>query len=182
MPKWHFLVEQICQIIYGVYMESESKLLKIRQTYGLTQKQAASVLGVPLRTFIRYETSENYGSPMKRFAMVESLKREFEVNESKGLLDVDVIHDKLNKLFGGKYMGQIDFCYLFGSYAKGYATESSDVDLCICTPLSGLKFVGLSESIREELCKKVDLISFASLSKNPELLREIMKDGIKIYG
>ena len=72
--------------------------------------------------------------------------------------------------------------YLFGSYAKGYATETSDVDLCISTSLTGLNFVALSEDIREELNKKIDLIRFSNLENNLELIGEIMKDGIKIYG
>ena len=25
----------------------------------------------------------------------------------------------------------VEYCYLFGSYAKGYATDGSDVDICI---------------------------------------------------
>jgi len=71
---------------------------------------------------------------------------------------------------------------LFGSYAKGYAKENSDIDLCVSTNLTGLRFVGLSEAIRDVLHKRIDLIRFNNLSDNFELVSEIMKDGIKIYG
>ena len=71
---------------------------------------------------------------------------------------------------------------LFGSYAKGYAGDESDVDLCVCTSLTGLAFVGLIEELRLALHKKVDLLRLSDISDNLDLLKEIMKDGIKIYG
>ena len=70
---------------------------------------------------------------------------------------------------------------MFGSYAKGYAKDTSDVDLCVSTELGGLDFAGLSESIRNTLNKRVDLIRFNNLSNNFDLINEIMKDGVKIY-
>lgn len=60
--------------------------------------------------------------------------------------------------------------------------ESSDVDLLIATPASGMRFYDLVESIREGLLKKVDVLNFEQLHNNPELMNEILKDGIKIYG
>ena len=71
--------------------------------------------------------------------------------------------------------------FLFGSYAKGSATESSDVDLLIATNLSGLKYYGMVEALREKLHKKVDALDFGQLKNNPELLNDILKDGIRIY-
>ena len=71
--------------------------------------------------------------------------------------------------------------YLFGSYAKGYAKENSDVDLCVSTDLTGLRFVGLSGELREELKKKVDLLRLSDIQNNYELINEVMQDGIKIY-
>ena len=82
-----------------------------------------------------------------------------------------------------KYLNyEIEFCYLFGSYAKGKATPESDVDLLISTEVSGLKFYGLVEEIRTALHKKVDVLNLNQLTDNPELTKEILKDGIKIYG
>ena len=114
--------------------------------------------------------------------MIQRLVDQCEITEDKGLLTIEQIRDALVPLFEHSYKGQIEFCYLFGSYAKGYAKENSDVDLCISTTLSGLKFAGLSENIRAVLHKRVDLIRFSNLNDNLELLGEIMKDGIKVYG
>ena len=62
------------------------------------------------------------------------------------------------------------------------AKGNSDVDLYISSSLTGLRFVGLIEKIRQTLCKKVDLIRSSELENNIELVNEILKVGIKIYG
>ncbi|RKW34506.1 MAG: nucleotidyltransferase domain-containing protein, partial [Lachnospiraceae bacterium] len=77
---------------------------------------------------------------------------------------------------------KVNFCYLFGSYAKGKAREDSDVDLLISADIKGLKFYGLVEDIRASLHKKVDALDVAQLKDNLELIEEVLKDGIKIYG
>ena len=76
----------------------------------------------------------------------------------------------------------VNFCYLFGSYAKEKAKPSSDVDLLISVNVKGLKFYGLVEELRTALHKKVDVLDINQLKNNMELIQEILKDGIKIYG
>ena len=157
-------------------------LLETRNKYKLSQINAATLLDMPVRTYIRYEKDDNYGDALKRKMMIETLNEKCEITEDKGVLTIEQIKKSLISLFESEYKGQIEFCYLFGSYAKGYVNESSDVDLCVSTILKGLDFVGLSESIRQVLSKRVDLIRLSNLGNNLELLNEIMKDGIKIYG
>ena len=77
---------------------------------------------------------------------------------------------------------QIPAIYLFGSYAKGMATPASDVDLLVCTTVTGLQFFGLVEELRERLKKKVDVLDQRQIEENSGLIHEILKDGIKIYG
>lgn len=153
-----------------------------RIKYQLTQLEAATILGIPKRTYRRYETDEKYGSEIKRKMFTMTLNDYCEITETKGILSIDKIKNALTELFDNEYKNQIEFCYLFGSYAKGYPKDSSDVDLCVATKLTGLKFAGLSEAIRESLRKKIDLVRFSNLENNFELVNEIMKDGIKIYG
>ena len=156
-------------------------LLNTRTQYGLSQIEAASILNMPVRTFIRYEKDDSYGNELKRSMMIRTLIEKCEITETKGLLTIEQIKNTLTNVFEERYKGQIEFCYLFGSYAKGYAKESSDVDLCVSTSLTGLRFAGLSEAIRQALHKNIDLIRFSNLDNNLELINEIMKDGIKIY-
>lgn len=157
-------------------------LLETRNKYHLSQVLAAKSLNIPVRTYIRYECDNNYGSSLKRESMIKLLIDKYEITEDKGLLSIEEIKNSLSSLFENEYKNQIDFCYLFGSYAKGYAKENSDVDLCVATSLTGLAFAGLSESIRNVLNKRIDLIRFSNLKNNLDLIKEIMKDGIKIYG
>ena len=58
----------------------------------------------------------------------------------------------------------------------------SDIDLLIDTEVTGLDFFGLIEELRQSLHKKIDLLKINQLDNNQELLKEILKDGIKIYG
>ena len=74
------------------------------------------------------------------------------------------------------------YCYLFGSYAKGKASGSRDVDLLISAKVIGLKYDELVERLREALHKKVDMLDTKQLLKNEALLNEVLKEGIRIYG
>jgi len=157
-------------------------LLEIRTEYGLSQIEAAKIVNVPVRTFRRYETDDSYGSDIKRSAFISAIEKHCEITEEKGLLTIDQIKNKLTALFDGEYKGQIELCYLFGSYAKGNAKENSDVDLYVSSSLTGIRFVGLIEKIRQTLHKKVDLLRSSELENNIDLVNEILKGGIKIYG
>lgn len=157
-------------------------LLEVRNKYRLSQIEAANIVNIPVRTYRRYEKDENYGSSLKRDAIIFKLNENCEINEEKGVLSIIEIKEKINDLFEKEYKNQIDFCYLFGSYAKGTAKENSDVDLYISSSLTGLKFVGLMEAIRICLNKKIDLIRDSELNDNSQLINEIFKSGIKIYG
>lgn len=161
---------------------SKMTLKETRHSYNLSQQEASKTIGVPLRTFRRYESNENYGSVYKRESFIKVLEERYEITEEKGLLDINTIKNKLTILFNGEYKGLISFCYLFGSYAKGYANATSDIDLCICSSLTSIKAAGLAENIRKVLHKNIDLVRFDSLKDNFELAKEIMGDGIKIYG
>jgi predicted nucleotidyltransferase len=55
------------------------------------------------------------------------------------------------------------------------------VHLLVSTDVSGIKFYGLAERLREALKKNIDLINVEQLSDNMDLLNEIMKEGIRIY-
>ncbi|MCF0112545.1 MAG: nucleotidyltransferase domain-containing protein [Bacilli bacterium] len=152
-----------------------------RLSLGIEAKEAAASVGIPLRTYHRYEQDDDYGSALKRSAMLAALKERYEITEDKGILTFESIQRIVTEVFDHQDE-KPEFCYLFGSYAKGKANDSSDVDLCISTALSGLAFLGLLEDLRGALHKKVDLIRVGELKDNIPLLKEIMKDGIRIYG
>ena len=157
-------------------------LLSLRKQYNLSQTDAATIVNMPLRTYIRYELDNNYGDPLKRETIIHKIQNGCEITEEKGVLSIEQITSTVRELLEEKYSDTVEFCYLFGSYAKGYATDKSDIDLCVSTSLTGIKFVGLAELLRQRLHKKIDLIRLSNLNNNIDLVTEIMKDGIKIYG
>ncbi len=70
---------------------------------------------------------------------------------------------------------------LFGSYAKGTATEKSDVDLLVDSGLHGLRFVGLLEEIREALDREIGLFDVAHIEPGSRIDLEIRRTGKVIY-
>ena len=154
-------------------------LKDIRLKNKLTQEEAAQLLGVTRRTYVNYEAGKIDEASLKYKYVVETLQKASLLDESHGILTIDQIRKICSEIFKNY---SVDYCYLFGSYAKGKATETSDVDLLVAMPVDGMKFFELIELLREQLKKKIDLLDIAQLDNNSALVQEILKDGIKIYG
>lgn len=154
-------------------------LKDIRLQGNLTQEEAAQLLGVTRRTYVNYEAGKIDEDSLKYKYVVETLQKASLLDESHGILTIDQIRKICSEIFKNY---SVDYCYLFGSYAKGKATETSDVDLLVAMPVDGMKFFELIELLREQLKKKIDLLDIAQLDNNSALVQEILKDGIKIYG
>ena len=129
-------------------------LRELRKQKKLTQAECAKYLGVPLRTYQNYETDAAKRTSIKYLYMLEKLEQYGFVDEDHGILSIQKIKDVCTDVFADY---DIEYCYLFGSYAKG-------------------------EAIREGLHKRVDILNREQLESNLELINEILKDGIKIYG
>ena len=156
-----------------------SALKEIRIEKGFTQSQAAKLVGVSLRSYKSYENDESKIGTIKYNYMLEQLTKINLIDEEHGILTQDSIIKKCSVVFQ-KY--NVEYCYLFGSYAKGKAKPDSDVDLLISSDVKGLQFFALVEELRNTLRKRVDALDIRQLNNNPNLINEILKDGIKIYG
>ena len=110
--------------------------------------------------------------------MVCFLENYSPIEENKGILSLKQIRSIISQVVSGK---DVDFVYLFGSYAKRKANDLSDVALLIDTPITGLKFYGLVEELQVSLHKVVDLLKIEELLDNEPLLRNVLKEGIKVY-
>ena len=152
-------------------------LKDIRKRHSLTQKQAADLIGIPYRTYVRYEEDDSYVNTYKYKKMVEDLNQKLLIDEEHGILSIDTIKALLIPILE-KY--NITYCYLFGSYARNEARDSSDVDLLVDTEITGLAFLNLIEEIRTTLCKKVDLLRLNDLSDNNPIVLEILKEGVRL--
>ena len=155
------------------------ELKDLRKEKKMTQQEAADLAGISLRSYKTYENDETKHDSIKYKYLMEQLTKINFIDEEHGLLDVDDIKRKCSRVLE-QY--DVNFCYLFGSYAKGKETPTSDVDLLISANVKGLKFYGLVEELRAVLHKKVDVLDINQLKENLELTEEILKDGVKIYG
>ncbi len=155
------------------------KLKEIRKLHHLTQAACAEYLNIPLRTYKRYESDEEKIPPVKRAFIFSKMQELGRTDEEHGILTIETIKRICGEVFQDH---AVDYCYLFGSYAKGRATETSDVDLFLRTEAEGLRFYGLVEALRVALNKRVDVLDQRQIEGNDKLLQEILKDGVKIYG
>lgn len=70
---------------------------------------------------------------------------------------------------------------LFGSYAKGTATEKSDIDLLVDSKLRGLRFVGLLDDVQRTVGKNVDLFDVTHIEAGSRIDQEIQQTGVTVY-
>lgn len=156
---------------------SELKALRIEKK--MTQQEVADLVGISLRSYKSYENDEEKRDTIKYKYIIEQLTKINFIDEEHGILTIEDITKKCAKVLD-QY--DVNFCYLFGSYAKGKETPASDVNLLVSADIKGLKFYELVEELRMELCKKVDVLDINQLKGNLELTEEILKDGVKICG
>lgn len=154
-------------------------LKELRKNKKLTQAECAKYLEIPLRTYQNYETDISKRDTIKYNYMLQKLETYGYLDEKHGVLTIQKIKEICAEVFANF---DVEYCYLFGSYAKGKATEISDVDLLVSTSATGIKFFDLVEALREALKKKVDVLNQEQINNNPDLVKEILKDGVKIYG
>ena len=153
------------------------KLKELRKAKGLTQKQAAELIGISLRSYKQYENDIAKEGTIKYQYSVQKLESVGFIDEDHGILSLETIRNSLPKAFDGFH---VEYCYLFGSYAKGNARENSDIDLLIDTDLTGLQFFRLAEELRTALHKKIDLLRLKDIESNNPIALEILKYGIKL--
>lgn len=94
------------------------------------------------------------------------------------MLDIPMIKRTVAPI--AQYYG-IKRMYLFGSYAKGNASEHSDIDLLIekGKPMSLLKLSGMRQMVQEALNLSVDLVTTTGIEE--EFHKEIEGTEILLY-
>jgi len=103
-----------------------------------------------------------------------------EVRTVTKIYDVNEIRRVLYPVFAEN---PIYSAVLFGSYAKGTATEQSDVDIVIDSrgQLLNMAFYGVLDEITELLGKPVDLLELSEIRKPSPMYAAIMQEGVRLY-
>ena len=96
------------------------------------------------------------------------------------MISIDEIAERLTPIFDESGVTR---AIIFGSYAKGTATNTSDVDIVIETEphVRGLMFYGILERAVDVLGVKVDMIPKRSIKPNSPIEKEISETGRTIY-
>ena len=152
-------------------------LKDLRKKKKLSQKAASELIGIPYRTYCRYEEEPNYIGSYKYKKIYQDLFDATKVDEEHGILSLNDIKDSLMPILSNN---NIKYCYLFGSYARREAKETSDVDLLVDTDINGIDFFMLTEKIRVTLGKKIDLLRLSDIQERNPIALEILKEGIRI--
>ncbi|SMC63687.1 hypothetical protein SAMN06296952_2059 [Oscillospiraceae bacterium] len=155
---------------------SEIKDLRTRRK--LTQQQVADLVGISVRSYKSYENDPSKVGSLKYNYILDKLNELYPVDEDHGILDHEYIVQRCTDVLSDY---PVKYCILFGSYAKGEAKETSDVDLLVVSDVKGIKFYEMTERLRETLNKRVDVLDLNQLKDNLDLVNEILRDGIRIY-
>ena len=158
-------------------------LKAIRENLGLTQLEISNLIGIPVNTLRNWEQETRTPSEWILNLLIDRILRESNeqhsvVDESTSILSFLTIKKSVAKI-AEQY--DIKRIYLFGSYVKGQATASSDIDLYMESDLYGLEYFEFAEQLRGNLKKKVEVLSNKTIQEHSKIDEEIKKTGVLIY-
>lgn len=158
-------------------------LKAIRENLGLTQLDISNLIGIPVNTIRNWEQEIRTPSEWTLNLLIDRILRESNeqhtlIDESNSILSFLTIKKCVSKI-AEKYA--IKRIYLFGSYIKGQAKANSDIDLYMESDLYGLEYFEFVEQLRENLKKKVEVLSNKTIREHSKIDEEIKKTGILIY-
>ena len=72
---------------------------------------------------------------------------------------------------------------IFGSYARGTATDTSDLDIMIDSEnqLEGFDYFGIVGTLLKKFPIPVDVMEASEVDKNSVFYRNIQRDGVVVY-
>lgn len=155
----------------------------IRENLGLTQLEISQMIGIPLNTIRNWEQETRTPSEWALNLLIDRILRDSNekhavTDETTGILSFLTIKQIVTKIAKNYDVERI---YLFGSYIKGEASEHSDIDLYMESGLYGLEYFEFAEQLRENLKKKVEILSNKTVQEKSKIEEEIKKTGVLIY-
>lgn len=155
-----------------------NELKQIRKNIGLTQIEAANMIGVSRRTYQKYEENNNFNDAYDE--ILKALKEIDTFRTEDFILNPKIIKKRCEGVFVN--YPEVKCAYLYGSYAREEATVESDVDILVVVDTMGMKFFGLAADLKNVLGKDVDLQTFEQVIGDEKFMRRFLMESIKIYG
>ena len=160
-------------------MEIDEDIRNIRKNKNLTQKEAADLCGVPLRTYQDYENIEKKKTSLKYEYIMQKLKEYDQYTKEHGVYEIEDIKEITNPIFS-KF--NINFAILIGDYSFGNPTSSSSIDFVIrIKEISSSNLNELKNELKNTLYKNIVLINYEKLLNDEELLLKTLSKGVRIY-
>lgn len=158
-------------------------LKTVRENLGFTQLEISNLIGIPLNTIRNWEQEIRTPSEWTLNLLIDRILRDSNeqytvVDESTSILSFLTIKKGVTEIAEKYHIKRI---YLFGSYVKGQATANSDVDLYMESDLYGLEYFEFVEQLRNNLKKKVEVLSNKTVQEQSKIDEEIKKTGVLIY-
>lgn len=165
-------------------MLSQVDIRKLRKTRHMTQSQLGQLCGMSKSQISRMENG-TLGSPETISRVLNALDYEvrLEIIDRRSIISLkkSAVLDILRKYkeqntekYGITKLG------LFGSYARGEQTPSSDIDICVSIePPSLFKLGGIHSDLKELFNKEIDLVSLTGTLK-PDFINELNNDVIYV--
>lgn len=150
----------------------------LRISKKLTQEEAASLVGLSLRTYQNYEYGASTRDTFKINFVIKLLKDYERITETKGILTLNEIKSSAKEVFDSF---NIEYAFLFGDYSTSRISEDSDIKLLISGTFTGLELPFIESELKGKLHKKISLLTMSDQINNPSFLNEILKTGIRIY-
>lgn len=158
-----------------------SILRQVRKNLGLTQAEVSKYLDIPLETIKEWEEEITILSKDELDLVLDKLlsyHTHQHVENYEGIYTYSILRKKISDV-AKKY--DISKIILFGSYAKGLAKATSDIDLVVTTNVTGFEFFGMLDDFITSLNKEVDLIREKDIIPNSPVNQEIERTGVVIY-
>jgi predicted nucleotidyltransferase len=97
------------------------------------------------------------------------------MSTNKNILTIEEIKEAVKPLAKNYHFAEV---YLFGSYARGTATEESDMDLLVIggNNFIPIKLFSFAEKLRRILQKDIDCYEIREINIGSDFYEEVMKE------
>ena len=111
----------------------------------------------------------------------------YQINEGSVILNelkkIFIKTDYIGELIKNKLSGKVKYTFIYGSFANGTETESSDIDLFVVGDISEDNIITIIQELESKSGREINYVLwtekvFAQRAKNHHLLRSIKKNKI----